>query len=144
MSLSAIRTQRVQPGETELFRHVAPEVFDEPVQADRLRAYLAQPTNLLLLAIEQLPDGRKLVVGQCAAVLHQHPDKPTELYIDELGTAATHRRRGIGRLLSREMLAWGREHGCQSGWLGTELDNDPARALQRAVRSRRRNRDVRI
>ncbi len=60
------------------------------------------------------------MVGQCAAVLHLHPDKPTELYIDEVGTASTHRRLGIGRQLTKEMLAWGRERGCQAGWLGTE------------------------
>ncbi|MEM6705855.1 MAG: GNAT family N-acetyltransferase [Acidobacteriota bacterium] len=123
-----IRIQRITPNDVALFDNIAPEVYDEPVQPDRLEAYLAQPTNRLLLAIEETPDG-DLVVGQCAAVLHLHPDKVTELYIDELGTASTHRRRGIGRRLTREMIAWGKELGCGEGWLGTELDNVPARSL---------------
>lgn len=123
-----LRIQRITPDDVALFERIAPEVFDEPVRPERLEAYLAQPTNRLLLAIEERADG-DLVVGQCAAVLHLHPDKVTELYVDELGTASTHRRRGIGRRLMEEMLEWGRELGCGEGWLGTELDNRPARAL---------------
>lgn len=121
--------RRIGPSDTDLFDHIAPEVFDEPVRPDRLQAYLADPSTRLLLAVETQSDGTVLVVGQCAAVLHLHPDKVTELYVDELGTASTHRRRGIGRRLMEEMLAWGREEGIEEGWLGTELDNGPARAL---------------
>ncbi len=124
-----LRIVRVGSSDTALFESVAPEVFDEPVRADRLRAYLSDPSTRMLLAIETQADGTDLVVGQCAAVLHLHPDKPTELYVDELGTASTHRRRGIGRRLMNEMLAWGREEGLEEGWLGTELDNLPARGL---------------
>ena len=123
-----LRIQRITQGDVALFERIAPDVFDEPVRHERLQAYLAQPTNRLLLAIEERPDG-DLVVGQCAAVLHLHPDKVTELYVDELGTASTHRRQGIGRRLMEEMLEWGRELGCGEGWLGTELDNTPARRL---------------
>ena len=111
------------------FGHVAPDVFDEPVHAQRLAAYLKTPGHLMILAFED-----DLVVGQCAAVVHRHPDKPAELYIDELGTASTHRRRGIGRDLLEAMFAWGRELGCAEAWLGTELDNDAANALYRAAR----------
>lgn len=127
-----IRIQRITTDDVTLFDNIAPEVYDEPVQPDRLRDYLEQPTNRLLLAIEETPDG-DLVVGQCAAVLHLHPDKVTELYIDELGTASTHRRRGIGRRLTEAMIAWGKELGCGEGWLGTELDNVPARALYESL-----------
>jgi len=35
------------------------------------------------------------------AVIHLHPDKPPELYVDELGTASSHLRLGIGRRLMR-------------------------------------------
>jgi len=70
-----------------------------------------------------------LVVGQCAGVIHCHPDKPTELYVDEVGTASTHRRQGIARAMLDELFRWGRELGCEEAWLGTELDNDAANAL---------------
>lgn len=127
--LTMFRLHRVGIGDTDLFEIIAPDVFDEPIQPDRLADYLSQSCNLMLVALEELDDGRTLMVGQCAAVLHMHPDKPTELYIDEVGTASTHRRLGIGRQLTKEMLVWGRERGCQAGWLGTETDNLEARAL---------------
>ena len=121
--------RRMQPGDEAMFQSIAPEVFDEPVDAGRLHDYLRTPGHLMVLAF----DG-ELVVGQCAGVLHRHPDKPTELYNDEVGTASTHRRMGIARLMMDELFAWGRELGCEEAWLGTETDNEPAKALYRRYR----------
>ena len=125
----ALTLRRMQPGDEAMFQSIAPEVFDEPVDAGRLHDYLRTPGHLMVLAF----DG-ELVVGQCAGVLHRHPDKPTELYIDEVGTASTHRRMGIARLMMDELFAWGRELGCEEAWLGTETDNEPAKALYRRYR----------
>ncbi len=127
--MTNVQTRRITDQDLDLFDNLAPEVFDEAIHPERLKAYLNEPCNLMLLAYEEQPDGTNLTVGQCAAVLHLHPDKPTELYVDELGTALTHRRRGIARRLMKEILDWGEEHGCPEGWLGTELDNKPARTL---------------
>ena len=123
-----VQLKRLQPHDGAVLDGVAPNVFDQPVDPVRLRVYLAAPGHLLLVALE---DG--VVVGQCAAVVHYHPDKPTELYVDELGTASTHLRRGIGRRMLEAMFVWGRELGCAEVWLGTELDNDPANALYRGL-----------
>ena len=112
------------PGDESVLDRVAEEVFDEPIRPDRLIAYLADPATLLLVAL----DG-DLVVGQCAAVIHRHPDKPTELYVDELGVSPAWQRRGIGAELMRRILDEGRARGCEEAWLGTEPDNDAANAL---------------
>lgn len=112
------------PKDAGVLSRVAEEVFDEPVRPDRLRAYLADPTTLMLVAL----DG-DLVVGQCAAVLHRHPDKPTELYVDELGVSPAWQRQGIGAELMRRILDEGRARGCEEAWLGTEPDNVAANAL---------------
>ena len=125
----ALTLRRMQPGDEAMFQSIAPEVFDEPIDAGRLHDYLRAPGHLMVLAFEG-----ELVVGQCAGVLHRHPDKPTELYIDEVGTAVTHRRMGIARLMMDELFAWGRELGCEEAWLGTETDNEPAKALYRRYR----------
>lgn len=127
----AIVIKRMRPGDELVFEAIAPEVFDEPIRPDRLEAYLLEPGHLMLLALE---DG--LVVGQCAAVIHRHPDKPAELYVDEVGTAATHRRQGIATLLLSAMFAWGRELGCREAWLGTDLDNAEANGLYRKAGGR--------
>ena len=118
---------RLRPGDERLLDQVAADVFDEPVRADRLAAYLATPGHLMVLAI----DG-DLVVGQCAGVIHAHPDKVTELYVDEVGTATSHLRQGIATAMLAELFAWGRELGCEEAWLGTELDNAAANGLYRA------------
>lgn len=124
----AISLKRMQAGDEPAFGRLAPQVFDDAIDPLRLAAYLGTPGHLMILAFEG-----DLVVGQCAGVIHHHPDKPTELYVDELGTASTHRRRGIGRRLLDAMFDWGRELGCAEAWLGTELDNDAANALYRRV-----------
>ena len=121
--------KRLSAGDEPVLTQVAREVFDEPVDAVRLHDYLRTPGHVMVLALEG-----DLVVGQCAAVIHRHPDKPTELYVDEVGTAATHRRQGIARAMMDEMFRWGRELGCEEAWLGTELDNDPANRLYRGYR----------
>lgn len=123
-----VTLKRMQPGDDLDFTDVAPEVFDEPVHSDRLEAYLAEPGHLMILAF----DGGQ-VVGQCAAVIHRHPDKVTELYVDEVGTASTHLRQGIATRMVEAMFAWGRELGCREAWLGTELDNLEANGLYRKL-----------
>jgi len=124
-----ITVKRLAPGDEAILGSIAADVFDEPIHPERLHAYLREPGHLMLLAL----DG-DLVVGQCAAVLHRHPDKPTELYIDEVGTATSHLRQGIATRMMHEIFTWGRELGCQEAWLGTELDNTPANALYRRLR----------
>jgi ribosomal protein S18 acetylase RimI-like enzyme len=103
---------------------VAPEVFDEPIDPVRRAAYLADPRHHLAVAIK---DGE--VVAQVAGVVYRHPDKAPELFIDEVGVTPALQRHGIARALLDEMLARGKALGCEEGWVGTEHDNAPARAL---------------
>ena len=120
----AIQLKRMQPGDELDFTEIAPDVFDEPIHPERLEAYLLEPGHLMLLAFDN-----GVVVGQCAAVIHRHPDKVTELYVDEVGTASTHLRQGIATRMVEAMFSWGRELGCREAWLGTELDNLEANGL---------------
>ena len=113
------------PGDEALLAHVAGDVFDAPIDAVRLHAFLAEPRHLMVLAIES----GGLVVGQARAIIHMSPDQADELYIDNMGVDPAFQRRGLGGRLLDELLAWGRERGCDYAWLGTESDNLPARAL---------------
>ena len=107
-----------------LFGRVAEDVFDEPVDPNRLAAYLAEPGHLMLVAFA---DGE--IVAQVAAVIHRHPDKVTELYIDEVGVAPAYQRQGIARKMLEEMFAIGKARGCGEAWVGTEVENLAARRL---------------
>ena len=115
---------RLEAGDDALVMRIAEDVFDEPVRPDRLAAYLSQPGHFMVVA---LADGA--VVGQCAAVIHRHPDKVAELYIDEVGVSPKFQRQGIARRMLDAMFAIGRENGCEEAWVGTEPGNLPARAL---------------
>ena len=116
--------RRLQVGDDALVMRIADDVFDEPVRPDRLAAYLSQSGHFMVVA---LADG--VVVGQCAAVIHRHPDKVTELYIDEVGVSPAFQRQGIARKMLDAMFDIGRENGCEEAWVGTEQDNVAARAL---------------
>jgi ribosomal protein S18 acetylase RimI-like enzyme len=118
---------RIGPDQAGLLERVAEDVFDDDIDPVRLAAYLADPGHLMVLAIT---DGE--VVGQARAMIHRHPDEATELYIDNLGVTPARRREGIANRLLDELVAWGRENGCEEAWVGTEVDNEGARALYRA------------
>ncbi|TIQ35656.1 MAG: GNAT family N-acetyltransferase [Mesorhizobium sp.] len=119
-----VEIRRLHPGDDALVMRVANDVFDEPVRPDRLAAYLASPGHFMIVAVVE-----GMVVGQCAAVIHRHPDKVSELYIDEVGVAPPFQRQGIARKMLDAMFEIGRECGCEEAWVGTEPDNLPARAL---------------
>ncbi len=122
--MPAIDYRHVRHENTALLARVAIDVFDEPIVPERLASYLENPANLLIVAVT---DG--MVIGQVAAVLHHHPDKPTELYIDEVGVTPQYQQQGIATRLMEEIVIWGKALGCEEVWLGTEIDNTAARAL---------------
>ena len=123
-----IEIKRLTEHDAAIFDRVAEDVFDEPVDPERLAAYLAAPGHLMLVA---LANGE--VVGQIAAVIHRHPDKPTELYIDEVGVTPALQRRGLARRMLDETFALGRTLGCEGAWVGTEHDNHPSRGMYESI-----------
>lgn len=112
------------PADAAVLDRVADGVFDEPVRADLTRAFLADARHHLVVALDA-----GVVVGMASAVDYVHPDKPPQLWVNEVGVAPSHRRRGIARRLMAALFARGRALGCAEAWLGTEHDNGPARAL---------------
>ena len=63
-------------------------------------------------------------------MLYVHPDKPRpELWINEVGVAETHQRRGIGRLLLEAILENARTFDCGEAWVLTDRSNAAAMGL---------------
>ena len=116
--------RRLGPDDAAVLEHVAEDVFDNAVVPSLAVEFLKDSRHHLIVA---LSDER--IVGMITAVDYVHPDKPAQLWINEVGVAPSHRRQGIGRALLRAMLAHGRERGCTEAWLGTEHDNAAARGL---------------
>lgn len=107
---------------------IAPEVFDGPVDAAQLAAFIADPSHLMILAV----DG-DIVVGMASAVRYLHPDKAPQLWINEVGVTPARRRLGIGRALVGRLLDVAAARGCVAAWLGTESDNIAAQRCYEAV-----------
>ncbi len=114
----------IDQSNAHLLYRVADGVFDESIKPDRLSRYLSNPANLMAVAITD-----NLVIGQCMCVVHDHPDKQTELYIDEVGTGEEWRRRGVAESLMKAVFAKADELKIEESWLGTEPGNVAARGL---------------
>lgn len=114
--------------EQALLSNVAPDVFDNPVEANWCTEFVASNRHHLAVAL----DG-DLVIGMASAVHYLHPDKAPELWINEVGVAASHHRKGIGKKLMNELLRHGQSMGCTEAWVLTEEDNVAARALYKSA-----------
>jgi aminoglycoside 6'-N-acetyltransferase I len=127
----AVDIRLLGPQDAGVLAHVAPDVFDDPIDAGRAGEFLADPRHHLAVAVE---DGR--VVGFVSAVHYVHPDKPRpELWINEVGVAATHRARGLGTRLLRAVLAVAQGLGCAEAWVLTDRANTAAMRLYAAAGS---------
>ena len=111
-----------------LLSRVAPGVFDNAIDPRWSAEFLADARHHMAVALD---DG--YVVGMASAVHYGHPDKPPELWVNEVGVAPSHQQQGLGQQLLRALFARGRELGCTEAWLGTEVDNAAARRLYAAV-----------
>jgi ribosomal protein S18 acetylase RimI-like enzyme len=112
------------PGDEAALAHVADDVFDNAVNPALAREFLADPRHHIAVAAE---DG--LVVGFASGVHYVHPDKPAELWVNEVAVAPSHQRRGLGHASMAALLAHGRSLGCVTAWVLTDRDNEAAMAL---------------
>jgi hypothetical protein len=51
MQIETIETRRLTPADAAILGRVADEVFDAPVDPERLAAYLAEPGHHMIVAI---------------------------------------------------------------------------------------------
>jgi aminoglycoside 6'-N-acetyltransferase I len=107
-----------------VLERVADDVFDRQIDPGWSAEFLADPRHHLAVAM----DG-EIVVGMASAVHYVHPDKPPQLFINEVAVARTHQGRGIGRHLLDALLDRGRELGCSEAWVLTDESNSIARKL---------------
>ena len=127
----AIEIKVLGPQDAGILAALAPDVFDDPIDVGRAREFLADPRHHLAVAVD---DGQ--VVGFVSAVHYLHPDKPhPELWINEVGVAETHRRRGLGTRLLHSVLAVARGLGCAEAWVLTDRANTAAMRLYTAAGS---------
>jgi aminoglycoside 6'-N-acetyltransferase I len=108
--------------------NVDADVFDNAIDREYLEAFLADPKHIMFIA----QDG-DLVIGMISAFEYYHPDKPAQIFINEVGVASTYRNQKVGRRLVEAILAEASGRGITYAWLGTDADNKQAQACFQSV-----------
>ena len=93
--------------------------------ASYFQRLLGSDTFLALAAF----DGQAVVGGIAAYLLPKFEQERSELYIYDLAVAASHRRRGIGTALIRELQAIAQARGAYVIFVQADLEDAPAVAL---------------
>jgi GNAT superfamily N-acetyltransferase len=125
----SIEVKVLRSDDADLLLNVALGVFDEPINVPATKSFLDDPRHHIAVALDD-----SAVVGFVSAVHYAHPDKPApELWINEVGVADSHLRRGIASALLRAMFDHARKLGCVEAWVLTDRDNAPAMKLYGSV-----------
>jgi ribosomal protein S18 acetylase RimI-like enzyme len=120
----AVEIRVLGPGDDPVLTRVAPDVFDQPINPVWAGEFLRDPRLHLAVALD-----RGTVVGFASGVHYLHPDKPPELFINEVGVAPTHHRQGLGQRVLQALLERGRLLGCTQAWVLTSRSNIAAMKL---------------
>jgi GNAT superfamily N-acetyltransferase len=123
----AVAVRVLGAGDEAVLERVTTEVLDHGVDPRLAAEFLSDPRHHIAVAVE---DGA--VVAFASGVHYVHPDKPTELWINEVGVSPPHRRRGLGAAVVGALLAEGRRLGCVNAWVLTDRGNEAAMRLYEA------------
>jgi ribosomal protein S18 acetylase RimI-like enzyme len=125
-----VRIRRAHPGDDEEVARFE-EAFDYAVLSEETRRFLIDERHHLVLGyIHDRP------AGFVSAVEVFHPDKRSELFLNEIAVVKAARRRGVGRALIEELKRVGRERGCASVWVLTDEGNGAAMSMYRSTGGR--------
>lgn len=99
-------------------------VFDHDIQPELGAQFLSVPRHHIAVAIEGAT-----IVGFASAVSYIHPDKPDELWINEVAVVKAYRRKGMAGALLKLPFQYGRRLGCREAWVLADESNIPANQL---------------
>jgi ribosomal protein S18 acetylase RimI-like enzyme len=133
-----IEIKLLHRGDAHVLTSVALDVFDDALDPAATAMFLADSRHHLAVALD---DG--VVVGFASAVTYVHPDKPQpELWINEVGVAPTHQRRGIGRLVLEALLDVARREHCSEAWVLADRSNTGAQRFYASLGAERAREDA--
>ena len=103
----SILVRLLTDGDQTLLARALPGAFDDEVDPVRADRFLRNPRHHLVAAIaEDRP------VGFVSAVDYWHPDKPPELWCNEVGVASARQNRDVGTRVHGAMLDHVRTLSC--------------------------------
>jgi ribosomal protein S18 acetylase RimI-like enzyme len=128
MSALSLETRILGSRDQAVLANVAPGVFDAAIDPQLLEEFLGDHRHHLAVALD-----RGQVIGFASGVHYVHPDKPAELWINEVGVSPSHQGRGVGKAVVRALLAHAERLGCEEAWVLTDDANTAAIRLYAAV-----------
>src|SRR3954466_5900338 len=108
----SIQCKLLQPTDQHLLSNIAPDVFDDPVNPNLTQEFLHDPRHHLAVALD---DSR--IVAIASAVHYVHPDKPPQLFINEVGVTPSHRNQGLAKKLLALLFEKAQTLGCTEAWV---------------------------
>ncbi len=126
--------QLLGPGDEAVVRSLATY---RALTDEEAHAFLADDRTLMVVA----RDGDACVGFVYGYVLRRRHGDALQLFVYELDVAESHRRRGIGTALMRELARLARERGVRRGFVLTNASNEPAMALYRSLGGTRDDED---
>ncbi len=116
-----IEFRMLGPNDQATLATMSAGVFDHDIDPALSLEFLRDPRHHLAVALES-----GSVVGFASGVHYVHPDKPAELWVNEVGVAPTHQRQGLGRKLLQALFAHASTLGCREAWVLTSPANKAA------------------
>ena len=98
--------------------------------AQSLQYYLLQQDTVFIACHDA--DGVLLGISSGRFLIKPY-EKERWLYVDEVDVAVNHRKKGAGKAMMNKLFDMADDHDCEEVWLGTETDNEPAKALYRSL-----------
>jgi aminoglycoside 6'-N-acetyltransferase I len=120
----AIEIKMLHFDDRAILDSVAAGVFDYALDPGLVSEFLNDDRHRLVVAIDE-----DRVVGFASGVQYVHPDKPAELWVNEVGVAPSHQGRGIGNAVIRALLEHAQRSGCREAWVLTDRSNQAAMRL---------------
>jgi aminoglycoside 6'-N-acetyltransferase I len=114
----------LRSGDQALLDNVPAGVFDNSLNPQLVREFLGDERHHLVVAVD-----RGQVIGFVSGVHYVHPDKPSEMWINEVGVAPSHQGQGVGKAMIQELLQHARRLGCREAWVLTDRANHSAMRL---------------
>jgi ribosomal protein S18 acetylase RimI-like enzyme len=119
----------------DLHAALAPEYFRSAPRSDAEWSRLMEEDNGAVFVVDPpLPPGDGGPVAVLVARIYDTPNDPSmvqrrRIHIETVVVCCKHRRKGVGRRLMDEAVAWGRSHGAVEVVLTTWTGNADAEAF---------------
>jgi len=119
-----INFKRATKADKEAIQLAGSALFDNEIIGLEYDAFIESPCHLLMLAFF-----KQKIIGFVTGVIIIQPDKPKELFINEIGVLSDFRRQGIARHLINEINKESLFLGCNESWVLADEENLPANIL---------------